>query len=282
MPGLPDCHLGRAPRPGPTAGGRHSVTITGTEFTGATAVEFGTTARQLHRRTRPPRSPPPPRPGGRHRRHHGHHAGRHLGTSAADKFTYRRPPTVSALAPMPVRSRAAPRSPSPAPASRGHRRRLRVQPRYQLHGRTRRPRSPPPPRPGPPARSTHGHHPAAGPRRRRRPTSSPTWPPRRSPPSARPSGPAAGGTTVTITGTNFAGATAVSSAPPRPAGSPWTRPPQIMATTPGGHAGTVDVTVTTRQRHLAHLVGRPVHLRAGPDGHRRSARLAARPPAARR
>ncbi len=59
------------------------------------------------------------------------------------------------------------------------------------------------------------------------------------------SGPTAGGTSVTITGTNFTGATAVSFGGTAATGCTVDSATQITATAPAGSAGTVDVTVTT-------------------------------------
>ena len=58
------------------------------------------------------------------------------------------------------------------------------------------------------------------------------------------SGPAAGGTSVTITGTDFSGATAVSFGATPAASFSFDSPTQITATTPAG-SGTADLTVTT-------------------------------------
>lgn len=58
-------------------------------------------------------------------------------------------------------------------------------------------------------------------------------------------GPAAGGTTVTISGTGFTGATAVSFGPTPAASFKVDSPTSITAVSPAGTAGTVDVTVTT-------------------------------------
>ena len=90
---------GLSPTSGPAAGGT-SVTITGTGFTGATAVDFGTTAATSytvvseHRRSRPT-SPAGTgtvdvtvtTPGGT------------SATSAADQFTYTAAPAVTGLSP---------------------------------------------------------------------------------------------------------------------------------------------------------------------------------------
>ncbi len=59
------------------------------------------------------------------------------------------------------------------------------------------------------------------------------------------SGPIGGGTTVTITGTNLSGATAVSFGGTAATGYTVNSATQITATAPAGSAGTVDVTVTT-------------------------------------
>ena len=99
-PALPTV-TGVSPSSGPTAGGT-SVTVTGTNLTGATAVDFGTT----NPGTGSPGSPPPPHghlPGGdRHRQRHGDHPQRHLGRQRADdQFTYNAPalPTVTGVSP---------------------------------------------------------------------------------------------------------------------------------------------------------------------------------------
>ena len=59
------------------------------------------------------------------------------------------------------------------------------------------------------------------------------------------SGPVAGGTTVTITGSRFTGASAVSFGGTSATGFTVDSDTQITATAPAGTAGTVDVTVTT-------------------------------------
>ena len=59
------------------------------------------------------------------------------------------------------------------------------------------------------------------------------------------SGPASGGTSVTITGTGFTGATAVSFGGAVASSFTVNSPTQITATAPAGSAGTVDITVTT-------------------------------------
>lgn len=58
-------------------------------------------------------------------------------------------------------------------------------------------------------------------------------------------GPAAGGTTVTITGTNLSAATAVNFGPSNPGAIVSNTATQITVTAPSGTPGTVDVTVTT-------------------------------------
>src|SRR4029078_11592369 len=58
------------------------------------------------------------------------------------------------------------------------------------------------------------------------------------------SGSSAGGTSVTITGTNFTGASAVNFGPSNPASFTVNNSTTITATSPTG-TGTVDVTVTT-------------------------------------
>ena len=70
------------------------------------------------------------------------------------------------------------------------------------------------------------------------------WQRRPSPTSISPNtGPAAGGTPVTITGTNFTGATAVRFGSTRPTSFTVNSATSITATSPAG-SGTVDVTVT--------------------------------------
>ena len=59
------------------------------------------------------------------------------------------------------------------------------------------------------------------------------------------SGPTSGGTTVTITGTNFTGATSVSFGAAAATGVTVTSATSLTATAPAGSAGAVDVTVTT-------------------------------------
>lgn len=59
------------------------------------------------------------------------------------------------------------------------------------------------------------------------------------------SGPVAGGTTVTITGTNLTGATAVNFGIPAATSFTVESATQIIATSPAG-TGIVNVTVTTR------------------------------------
>ena len=261
-----------------------SVTITGTGFTGATAVDFGgdrrasftvNSATQITA-TSPARRPGTvdvtvTTPGGT------------SATSAADQFTYVAAPTVTGVSPNsgPDRRRHR-RSPSPAPASPGPPRSTSAAPAATLHRHLAPPRSPPP-RPAGSAgtvdvtvttpggtsatsaadqftyvAATDGH--------RRQPE-------RRARPPAAPS--------VTITGTDFTGATAVDFG--GDGGDHLHRrlgDTQITATSPGRAPGTVDVTVTTAGRHLGHL-GRPtssptsrrptvtgVSPNAGPDGRR--------------
>ena len=105
-----------APSSGPSTGGT-SVTVTGTGFTGASAVNFGTTAATsftVNSATSITATSPPAAgtvdvtvttPSGT------------SATSAADQFTYLAGPTVTASARARGRARAAPRSRSPAPAS---------------------------------------------------------------------------------------------------------------------------------------------------------------------
>ena len=78
-------------------------------------------------------------------------------------------------------------------------------------------------------------------------------------------GPAGGGTSVTITGTNLIGATAVDFGTGNAADHHRRHRDPITATSPGRqrHGGRDG---HHRRRHLRHLVGRSVHLHARPDG----------------
>jgi IPT/TIG domain len=58
-------------------------------------------------------------------------------------------------------------------------------------------------------------------------------------------GPAAGGTSVTVTGTGFTGATAVDFGSTSATGFEVTSPTSLTAIAPPGSVGTVDLTVTT-------------------------------------
>ena len=72
-------------------------------------------------------------------------------------------------------------------------------------------------------------------------------------------GAAAGGTSMTITGTNFTGATVVDFGTIAATNFTVVSATQITATSPA-EAGTVDVTVTAPAELSADLVRRPVHL----------------------
>ena len=83
-------------------------------------------------------------------------------------------------------------------------------------------------------------------------------------------GPTAGGTTVTITGTDFtAGADRRVRRNRRRPASPSTPTTSITATAPAGSAGTVDVTVTTPGGTSATGTADKYTYDAGPDRHRR-------------
>ena len=166
---------GLSPTSGPAAGGT-PVTITGTGFTGATAVDFGTTA--------------------------------------ATNLTVVNDTTITA----------------DSPAGTGTVD-VTVTPR-----RARRPRRPPIS-----SRYTAAVAPTVT-------GLSPT------------SGPTAGGTPVTITGTGFTGATAVDFGTTAATNLTVVNDTTITADSPAG-TGTVDVTVTHPGRHVGHVKRRSVHLR---------------------
>ena len=97
----------------------------------------------------------------------------------------------------------------------------------------------------------------------RRPTSSPTWPVTGVSPTA---GPLTGGTTVTITGRGFTGATAVDfggSSSPATASSRLRDGDHGHEPRGHGHGGRDG---DRPWRHVGDLLGRPVHLRGGADG----------------
>ena len=93
------------------------------------------------------------------------------------------------------------------------------------------------------------------------------------------SGPAAGGTTVTITGTNLTGASEVKFGAEHATGVKAESPTKVTATSPAG-SGTVRRDRDHPRRHERHLRRRRIHLHPGPDGDAKSNRPAARPPAA--
>ena len=223
------------------------MTITGTNFTGATAVKFGTTAAtELHRQLAPPpiTATAPAgtagtvdvtvtTPGGT------------SATSAADQFTYAAAPTVTAVSPTSgpaaggtavtitgtdfTGATAVDFGTTAATSFTVNSRHLDHRHRSGRHRRHRR---------------RHRHHPrrhlghlGGRPVHLHRRTD-------RHLASAPPRGPTAGGTTVTITGTNFTGATGVKFGTAAATGftvvSATRSPPRRPAGT-----GTVDVTVTT-------------------------------------
>ena len=225
------------------------MTITGTGFTGATDVGFGpasAAAMTVDSDTQITATTPPgtgtvditvTTPAGT------------SATSPADQFTY----TAAATAPVITGI-------SPHQRQRG-RRRHRDHHRHRVHRRHRRQL-----RPGQrrrddrrlrhpdhrhhPARQRHRRHHRHHPRRHLR--HQPRRPVHLHRPGAGPvitgvspaSGSAAGGDTVTITGTGFTGATDVAFGPASAAAMTVDSDTQITATTPPG-SGTVDITVTT-------------------------------------
>ena len=80
------------------------------------------------------------------------------------------------------------------------------------------------------------------------------------------SGPAAGGTLVTITGTGFTGATAVDFGTTPATNVTVVNDTTITADSPAG-TGIVDVTVTTPGGHVGHLAADQFTYTAAPDGH---------------
>ena len=81
-------------------------------------------------------------------------------------------------------------------------------------------------------------------------------------------GPEAGKTTVTIEGSGFTGATAVSFGATAATKYKVESPTTIVAEAPAGK-GTAAVTVKTAGGTSANRPRRPLHLRRGPDGHAR-------------
>jgi hypothetical protein len=233
-----------SPTAGPAAGGT-SVTITGTNFTGVTAVTFGGTAAAgftFNSATSITATSPAgaagavdvrvTTPGGT------------SATSAADQFTYAAPPTVTSISPtsgpqtggttvvitgtnftgattvvfgataatgVTVNSATQITATSPAGTST-------IDIRVTTAGGTSATSAA--------DQFTYVATPAVT-------SLSPT------------SGPAAGGTVVTITGTNFTGVTAVSFGGTAAAGFTFNSATSITATSPAGAAGAVDVRVTT-------------------------------------
>ena len=76
-------------------------------------------------------------------------------------------------------------------------------------------------------------------------------------------GPVAGGTPVTITGTNFSGATTVLFGTVAATNVVLISSTQISATSPAGRGRPVDVTVVGTWRHVGDLLSRPFPLRGG-------------------
>ena len=202
-----------SPSAGPT-GGANTVTITGTNFTNATAVSFGSTAATsftvnsdtqisavVPSGTAGPVDVTVTTPSGP------------SATGTADHYTYVAAPTVTSVSPiLRAHRRRHQRHDHRHQPHRRQRRQVRRHQRHQLHGQQRHPDHRHRARQDSRNRRHHRHH-----RRRHQRHSAVdryTTCPRLPSPSVSPaSGPAAGGTSVTITGTNFTGATAVKFGP---------------------------------------------------------------------
>ena len=89
------------------------------------------------------------------------------------------------------------------------------------------------------------------------------------------SGPSAGGTSVTITGTGFTGATAVDFGTTAATNFDVDSAHADHGHQPGGH-GHGGRDGDRPGRHVGHLLGRPVHLRGGADGDGRQSALVRR------
>ena len=238
-----------SPTSGSTDGGT-VVTITGTDFTGATAVDFGSDAATAYTVNSPTSiTATTPAEVGGHRRHHGDHVCRHLGhLECRDHFTFVTPaPAVTSVSPTSgstdggtvvtitgtdltgasvvdfgsdaataytVNSPTSITATTPA-ESRGHRRHHGDHVCRHLGHLSR------------------DHFTFVAPSSPTVTGVSPT------------SGSTDGGTSVTITGTNFTGATAVDFGSDAATAYTVNSSTSITATTPAESAGTVDTTVTT-------------------------------------
>ena len=255
----------------PTSGPRGGtpVTITGTSFTGATAVDFGTAAATgvtvVNDNTITATSP--------------------AGTGIVD-VTVTTPAGTSATSPADQFTYTAVAAGGHAhqPDHRSHgRRHFGDDHRHQLHrrhgGRLRHDGGDG--RHGGERHHDHGRqpgghrhrgrdrdHPGQARRPPRPPISSPTPPLAPAVTLISPTtGPPAGGTLVTITGTGFTGATAVDFGTTAATGVTVVNDTTITAVSPAG-TGTVDVTVTTPVGTSATVARRSVHLhRRHADGH---------------
>ena len=260
---------GRQPDLRPPAGGT-SVTITGTGFTGATAVKFGSTAASsftVNSATQITATSP-------------------AGTAGAVDITVTTPGGTSADRAPPTSTPTWRRRPSPAvsptagPPSGGtsvtitghgfHRRdrgQVRIDRRDLLHGQQRDPDHRHRPRRGRRDQSTSPSRPRAAPARPAAPTSSPTRPRRPSPPVSPTAGPLGGGTASTITGTDFTGATRGEVRIDRGVVVHGQQRDSDHRHRSGGCAGTVDITVTTAGRDQPDRLRRQVHLHRRADRH---------------
>ena len=164
------------------------MTITGTDLTGATAVDFGTTpaTNVVSQRGDADHGHQPGGPG-RHGGRDGDGPGGTSATSSADQFTYVPPPAVTGISPP-----AGPIGRRHDGDDHGHEPGQRHRGRFRQRRRRRLPTTRPTQITATSPAGIGGHggrdggHGRAAPRPRRRPTSSPTWRRRRSRASVPP------------------------------------------------------------------------------------------------